>query len=74
MCLMDYADFLRVGEMKNKLKMIYCVSKSFNDSHFTHCNICTSADPHVHIIPLSLVRVSFLIRQRLVLFTGWSSK
>ena len=30
MWLMDYADFLRVGYMKNKLKMIYCVSKSFN--------------------------------------------
>jgi len=29
---MDYADFLRVGYMKNKLKMIYCVSKSFNNA------------------------------------------
>jgi len=27
---MDYADFLRVGCVKNKLKMIYCVLKSFN--------------------------------------------
>jgi len=26
MWLMDYADFLHVSYMKNKLKMIYCVS------------------------------------------------
>jgi len=30
---LDYADFLRVGYMKNKLKMIYCVAKSFNKAY-----------------------------------------
>ena len=30
---MDYADFFRVGYMKNKLKTIYCVSKSFNKAY-----------------------------------------
>jgi len=33
MWLLDYADFLRVGYMKNKLKMIYCVLKSFNKAY-----------------------------------------
>ena len=32
MWLMDYADFLCVGYMKNQLKMI-CVSKSFNKAY-----------------------------------------
>ena len=33
MWLMNYADFLRVGYMKNKLKVIYCISKSFNKAY-----------------------------------------
>jgi len=34
MWLMVYAaDFLHVGYMKNKLKMIYCVLKSFNKTY-----------------------------------------
>jgi len=33
MWLIDYADFLRIGYMKNKLKIIYCVSRSFNKAY-----------------------------------------
>jgi len=33
MWLMNYTDFLRVGYMKNKLKMIYCVLMSLNKTY-----------------------------------------
>jgi len=33
MWLMNYANFLCVGYMKNKLKMIYCILKSFNKAY-----------------------------------------
>jgi len=38
MWLMHYADFLRVGSMKNKFKMIYCVSAYGGCSIYLSCD------------------------------------
>jgi len=46
MWLMDYTDSLRVGYKKNKLKIIYCVSKSFYKTYIRlGSHYCPNPDP-----------------------------
>ena len=44
---MNYADFLRVGYMKNKFKMIYCVLAYGSCMVYLMCNTAYSSLPSI---------------------------